>query len=74
MFYNVFNLMIFYNIIQFKKDIAEEVRLVVLHGFATIDGGNKRNKRNNRKQAQISVMLQRKKRNAAARPLCRRAQ
>ncbi len=29
----------FYNIIKIKKDIAEKVRLVVLHGLATIDGG-----------------------------------
>jgi hypothetical protein len=28
---------IFYNIIKFQKDITEKVRLVVLHGLATID-------------------------------------
>jgi hypothetical protein len=29
---------IFYNIVILKKDITEKVRLVVLHGLATIDG------------------------------------
>ncbi len=27
----------FYNIINFQKDITEKVRLVILHGLATID-------------------------------------
>ncbi len=37
MFYKCSTVLIFYNIIKFKK-ITEKVRLVVLHGLATIDG------------------------------------
>jgi hypothetical protein len=39
MIFIVLNYM-FYNIIKIKKDITEKVRLVVLHGLATIDGAS----------------------------------
>ncbi len=39
MFYNVYSFKSYlYDVIIFWKDITEKVRLVVLHGLATIDG------------------------------------
>jgi hypothetical protein len=55
MFNNVIFLVLNYNfyiILKFEKDITEKVRLVVLHGLATIDGTDSSDSDANAKLAQ----------------------